>query len=165
MRVDEPNTFRTFVQSGEPIISQIRRVMVHTRYKQSANFPANWEGVLNAHFIGRLLRLEGVHFSGLVCWSGLKHRRVADIIAGLRPNIRKMSKIIRSFQQHKLKEELTIVNLKPRHFTADVASKVELINERIRRGFLQHRPRRLSKRDSENALAQNVIEPRSHSGG
>jgi hypothetical protein len=146
LMIDEPAAFRCFVQSGEPIVSQIRRLLVFVCDKKSHNFPMYWQDVFNSTLVGRLTSLEGVKFSGVVYWGPHQNSTKTDVMSGYHWKMIKMPGTIRSFQQHKLKEELTTVDFQPEDPTDGRASAIGPINEAIRENLLRHYPRRLSKR-------------------
>ena len=138
LRVDEPTAFRGFVQFGGPIVSQICRLIVYL-YQ---DFPLYWEDAFKSSLVGRLTSLEGLSFLGTVFWGpGLG----SDVMSGWYWKIGKMPKIIRSFQQHQLKEKLTTVKFRPDSRMKDRAI-VGLVNDAIRENLLRYHPLRRSKR-------------------
>lgn len=146
LMIDEPAAFRCFAQSGEPIVSQIRRLIVLVCGKKSHNFPMYWQGVFNSTLVGHLASLEGVSLEGSVYWGPHRDSTEPDVMSGYHWKMIKMPGTIRSFQQHKLKEELTTVDFEPKDPTNGRALTIGPINEAIRENLLRYCPRRLSKR-------------------
>lgn len=113
LMIDEPAAFRCFAQSGEPIVSQIRRLIVLICGKKSHNFPMYWQDVFNSTLVGRLVSLEGVSFTGIVYWGPHRDSTEPEVMSGYHWKMIKMPETIHSFQQHKMREELTTVDFEP----------------------------------------------------
>lgn len=150
LRVDSAGAFRAFVQSNTSLVHSIRRLMVHVSGDKSQNWPMYWQDVFNTAFVGCLKSLEGVKFTGKVYWGCVvpRHRRDTNVMDGSDWKIGKLPAYIRSFQQHKLKAELTSVEFEPIHYANEGPWDAKPINEAIRTHLLQHHPRRLSTRGS-----------------
>jgi hypothetical protein len=124
--------------------------MVHVSGSKSNNFPRHWQEVFNASSVGRLASLEGLRFSGRVYWETGRPAGVrdTDVMHGNRWKLCKLPNTIKSFQQHKLKPELTSVTFKPVVTRVEGPWDAKPINKAIRENLLQYRPRRLSQRGS-----------------
>jgi len=146
-RVDYPYAFRAFALSEHSAVSRVRRLMIHVG-GGSHNFPMYWHTVLTSSLVGRFVSLEGLNFTGKVYWLPQKGLRDLDVMGSWLWKTRKLPSVIHSFQQHKLKAELTSVIFEPELRAHEPPGDTEPINGAIREHLLQHRPRRLSKRRS-----------------
>jgi hypothetical protein len=150
LRVDTPSDFRAFARSDDSLVHQIRRLIVHVSGSKSNNFPRHWQEVFNASSVGRLASLEGLRFSGRVYWGTGRPAGVRDtnVMHGNHWKLCKLPNTVRSFQQHKLKPELTSVTFKPVVTRVEGPWDAKPINKAIRENLLQYHPRRLSQRGS-----------------
>lgn len=79
---------------------------------------------------------------GTVFWG---RNKGTDVMSGWYWKIGKMPQIIRSFQQHQLKEKLTTIKFRPDRTMKD-RTIVGLVNDAIRENLLQYHPLRRSER-------------------
>lgn len=131
--------FPIFVQFGGPIVSQIRRLIV---YDSGVTFPLSWDKVFKTALVGRLTSLEGVSVSGSLFWIPTATDSLGEYFM-----IGPMATCIRSFQQHQLKEELTIVDLQASAGMTAPAAVVGAAKDAIRELLLRYCPLRRSKRN------------------
>lgn len=149
VRVDWPTALKAFVKLGGPVIYRIRKLMINTT---NLDFPGLWRNVLNSSYVGRLTSLEGVNFSGDIIYTGpLGPYLKEDVMRGHYWRKCKMPEIIRAFQQHRLKGELTSVTIKLSPYRQLQGVDVDSINEAIRKNLLHHCPRRVSERNISSA--------------
>ncbi|KAJ8119131.1 hypothetical protein OPT61_g16 [Boeremia exigua] len=127
-RVDHAHDFRKLALSKQPVVPKIRRLMICLG-SRTHNFPMYWHDVFTSSLVGRFTSLEGVTFTGEVCWG--PKRGGLDVMNGSHWKMRHLPNTIRSFQQHKLRENLTLVDFKalkyPREFAWDAAQLNEAI--------------------------------------
>ncbi|KAF1927754.1 uncharacterized protein M421DRAFT_174719 [Didymella exigua CBS 183.55] len=144
-RVSRSEDFRAWALSGHNSVPRVRRLLVHLSGGKSHNFPMYSHADFTSSLVGRFSSLEGVVFTGSVYWGPREAVLNADVMGGDHWRMIHIPVIIRAFQQHKLKEELTHVTMLPKCYSHDVWD-TKPYNEAIRKALLQHHPRRLSKR-------------------
>lgn len=141
--------FRSLALSGHTVVPRSRRVMFHISADtpDAFNFPLHSHSNFTSSIVGRFVRLEGVIFTGSVYWGPQGHITDTDLMGGEHWRKIHMAAVIRAFQQHSLKENLTHVTLLPESRPHDVWD-AKPYNEAMRKALLQYQPRRLSKRGS-----------------
>lgn len=148
-RIDLPRVFRELALSRQAVVPRIRRLMINS--KDNLIFTEDWRKVLtNSYWVGKYVSLEGLQLEVDTYWA-FGTLVTVDI---MNDNIWKITNIpamIRSFQQHKLKESLTTVAFKPYKFRWTYVD-LTLLDPVIRMELLQHRPRRVSKRVRQGAV-------------
>ena len=140
--------FPSFVQISGPIVSQIRRLIVHSPRVSlglNHNFPLCWYKAFKTVLVGRLTSLEGVSISGTLSWIPEGDPTATDFMRG-HFVCRDMATTVRSFQQHKLKEELTTVDFQPDDWMMHRAAAFGPVNDAIRERLLRYCPLRRSER-------------------
>lgn len=144
-RFNHPDDFRRLALSGRDIVTRIRCLMIHLSGGKTHNFPMYSHGSFTSSIVGRFSSLEGLIFAGSVYWGPREAVVDSDVLGGYHWKMIHMPVIIRAFQQHKLKEELTHVTMRAESEQHDVW-EAEPYNEAIRKALLEYQPRRLSKR-------------------
>ncbi|KAH6625458.1 hypothetical protein C7974DRAFT_376970 [Boeremia exigua] len=144
-QVNDARSFRELALSKQPVIPHIRRLNVYVWFAPHY-FPAFWDDVFTSSLVGRFVGLEGVTFAGELRFNGAITDM--DVMKGDRWGFRYLPTLIRSFQQHKLKENLTSVDFWVRNFARQPRRDVVPLNAAIRTQLLEHHPRRLSQRRS-----------------
>jgi hypothetical protein len=123
--------FRSLAISQRSIVRYIRRIMISSIITDINSFFADWCSTLTLPLVGRFDSLEGVRFELSVDYEYEKHREPAFLN---NPGWQQAA-ILQSFQQHRLKPDLTSVTFElwdsftsPAPTVVDEAIRKELLN-------------------------------------
>lgn len=138
-----PRYFQDFVLSGQNVVSQVRRVKMSLVLHDTTWQRNEMTQTFSASAVGELKNLEGVHFE-FYCWMQESPARWnSDLMKDASWARSKLPVVLRAFQQHPLKKELTKVT--PKYNDSD---RMPELCARIRGHLLEHHPRRTSGRRS-----------------
>ncbi|KAF3039272.1 hypothetical protein E8E11_007448 [Didymella keratinophila] len=142
--------FLDFIISGHNTVSQVRRVKVVATLDTSRSQCLSTTRKFSTSAIGELRSLEGVELHVLY-WGEVSEDMNSNIMSNPVWNKAKLPVVVRGFQQHKLKQSITIVFVKDRRKYGRVKTGpfVDAAAE-IRASLLDYQPlRRASRRGKE----------------
>ncbi|KAF3032150.1 hypothetical protein E8E11_002698 [Didymella keratinophila] len=112
--------FRALARSNLACVPRIQRIAFDLKGWRAPkhsieNFPYKWRNACTTSLVGRFRSLEGVTMEGVVKWDFADTGNNPDVMNDPVWKATEMSVVISAFQQHKLKEELTFVDIQRKH--------------------------------------------------
>lgn len=148
-----PEHFHAFALSIslQSVVPRIRTIKVISCIFSFRTFGKDWSGTFNTSIVGKFASLEGLIWKISMSTFNYQLLHVTDIAGDRRCQILKLPTMLRAFQQHRLRDNLTSVSFEYYNHPLPVP-KTTALGSAMRGYLLTYVPRRTSRRGKREEM-------------